>query len=140
MHDPTELRRRNLQSLVKERGGTTAVARSLGYANGSFLSQMIGPNPSREVSEKTARSIESALTVPSGWLDEQHGEGTQNDEERLTLPMALRSLSEELASHGTRSLSAERFGELCALLFDQCESPGYVEQTTLKRLIRLAFA
>lgn len=139
MLDLFELRRKNLQRLVKERGGTNAVAHMAGYANGSFLSQMIGPNPSREVSEKTARSIETALIIPSGWLDEQHEEGISDDGEQLTLPKALGRIAEELSSRGTKSLSAERFGELCALLFDQCQSLGYVEQTTLKRLIRLAF-
>ena len=63
------LRRENLRALVGERGGLTDLSNKLGYRNPSFLSQMIGPNPSREITEKTARKIEQTLRLEAGALD-----------------------------------------------------------------------
>lgn len=41
----------------------------LGYRQPSFLSQMTGPNPTREITEKTARRFEQELGLPEGYLD-----------------------------------------------------------------------
>lgn len=42
-----DYRRENLRNYVDQNGGPTAVAAKLGYTNGSFLVQMIGPKPIR---------------------------------------------------------------------------------------------
>lgn len=47
--------RENLRALVEQWGGPLPIARKLGYSNASFVVQMCGPNPTREVTEKTAR-------------------------------------------------------------------------------------
>lgn len=65
----TDYRRVNLTRVIEQRGGTNNVARILGYSNGSFLSQMTGPNPERRVSETTARRYEQILELPVGALD-----------------------------------------------------------------------
>lgn len=65
-----EFRRENLRKYVAGNGGPGAVAQRLGYANGSFLVQMIGPNPTRNVSERTARDFEEKLGLAEGCLDE----------------------------------------------------------------------
>jgi hypothetical protein len=56
--DVYRTRRTNLRALAAQWGGPTSLAKKLGHSNGSYLAQLIGPNPSREVSEKTAREIE----------------------------------------------------------------------------------
>lgn len=62
------IRRNNLRRLA-EQHGALVLSERLGYASASFLSQMIGPNPSRDVSERTARSIEHTLDLEPGWMD-----------------------------------------------------------------------
>ena len=69
--DLSTVRRINIRNLVnlQERGQMNYMARKLGYSNSSFLSQMLGVNPSREVSENTARRIEFAYGLPTFSLD-----------------------------------------------------------------------
>lgn len=43
----------------------------LGWLSPSYLSQLIGPNPRRYISEKAARRIERSLGLPIGWLDDK---------------------------------------------------------------------
>ena len=71
-----DIRRENLRKLMTETDGPTALAKRLGYTNGSFLVQMAGPNPMRQVTEKTARRFEKTLRLPSGWFDEPRGNPT----------------------------------------------------------------
>ena len=71
MQNLSEIRRANIRALVQERGGLSKLSRLLGYKNPSFLSQMLSAdNPTREVTEKTARSIEEAMGLPAGHLDQ----------------------------------------------------------------------
>lgn len=67
--DAHDTRLENLRKLIAAMGGPTVVSHKLGHANGSYLAQMAGPNPSRPVGEKVARSIEATLKIPAGWLD-----------------------------------------------------------------------
>ena len=45
----------NLRALLKEWDGPTNLSKRLGYRSPAFLVQIAGPNPSRTLSEKTAR-------------------------------------------------------------------------------------
>lgn len=64
-----DTRRANLRQITANWGGPTKIALKLGYTNGSFVSQMAGPNPTKRISEDTAREIETKLELPLGWLD-----------------------------------------------------------------------
>ena len=62
-------RRNNLRRLVGVRFVTqTHLANTLGVTD-SYLSQMIGPNPIRRVTETTARKFEYQLGLCTGSLD-----------------------------------------------------------------------
>lgn len=61
-------RRTNLRRLANTYGWTE-LAKRLGYRQPSFLVQMAGPNPTRPVSEKSARQFERDLGLPEGSLD-----------------------------------------------------------------------
>ena len=63
-----EIRRENLRALAAALS-TTGLAKKLGYRHPSFISQMIGPNPTREITEKSARSYERKLNLEGGYLD-----------------------------------------------------------------------
>lgn len=73
MSKVSEYRRENIRRLVDQRGGLTKLSKAIGQRNPSFLTQMVGPNPSREVSERTARRIEEAMGLENGVLDRAPG-------------------------------------------------------------------
>lgn len=64
-----DVRRANLRTLADRYEGAAGLGRALGYTSGSYISQMIGLVPSRPVSEAIARTVESKLGLPAGWLD-----------------------------------------------------------------------
>lgn len=69
MPTTNDFRRENLRKLADSLGGPSALAKKLGYTNSSFIVQMVGPNPIRQVSESTARKIERGLDLVPGSLD-----------------------------------------------------------------------
>lgn len=64
-----EIRRENLRRKIREAGGPGSLTLQLNLSNPSYLSHLAGPTPSRVITEKTARKVESLLGLPSGWLD-----------------------------------------------------------------------
>ena len=69
-----DVRRNNIRKMLNasERGHMTRMAKSLGYKNASFFSQMVGATPTREVSDVTARRIEYVYNLPHLSLDDAH--------------------------------------------------------------------
>lgn len=123
----TDIRQVNLKKLIAQHGGASALSRKLGYTNPSFLSQMVGPKPLRKVSEKTARSFEAKLGMPTGWLDTKHGavqsqsedvvkpRGAQNDTamSKDTLIDVIRAVGRLCEAEGM-NLPPARFAEIVA--------------------------
>jgi hypothetical protein len=70
MYTTHDFRRANLRKLAESFGSLADLAKRLGYTNSSFIVQMIGPNPIRQVSEETARKFETALDLLPGSLDQ----------------------------------------------------------------------
>ena len=68
MTPASQVRRHHLRVLADQRGGATALAHAVGLTK-ARMSQLIGSNPTGEMGERVARSIEEALSLPSGWLD-----------------------------------------------------------------------
>jgi hypothetical protein len=68
--DLADIRRTNLRNIVTQWGGPSNLARKLGYNNPSYLVQMVGPKPTRDVTEKTAVKIETALGLQQGALSQ----------------------------------------------------------------------
>lgn len=64
-----EIRRARLRRLIEEYGGPLNLARRVGQFGASYLTQLAGPHPTRVISEKFARKVETALKLPPGWLD-----------------------------------------------------------------------
>ena len=69
MSKVAEFRRDNIRRLIEQRGGQARLTKAMNWSNASFLSQMTGPNPTREVSERTARKIEEVMGLEPGVLD-----------------------------------------------------------------------
>lgn len=58
----------NVRALAANNGGPVALAAKLGWDQ-AWMSQLIGKNPSRNITERTARKIETKLALPIGCLD-----------------------------------------------------------------------
>lgn len=127
-------RRDNLRSLVKTWGGPTSLSKKLGHSNGSYLAQLAGPSPSREVSEKVAREFESVLGLPLGWLDEEHNEPRVVDDEALSA--CVRAVAAALRDAGHRA-TPDQMATLASLAYEHVKLTGRVDENYITKLVRL---
>jgi hypothetical protein len=146
------IRRDNLRKVVESWGGPTALAKRLGYANPSYLVQMVGPNPTREVTERMALKIESELNLPHGSLSKlEHNFATSEDNQVSAakpqayvptlhggnIAVAISQVSEVCEKMGVK-LSTAKFADLVAFVFADIEAGVRVDEGRVSRLIQLA--
>lgn len=130
-----ELRRENLRELMRTWGGPTSLAKKLGHANGSYLAQLAGPNPSREVSEKVAREFETKLGLPTNWLDLEHnGNARQLDD--AALADCVRAVAAALRDAGHKA-TPDQMADLAALAYEHTKLVGRVDEPFIIKLVRL---
>ena len=130
-----DTRRENLRKMMQEWGGPTTLAKKLGHSNGSYLAQLAGPHPSREISEKVAREIESKLSLPASWLDSDHdGNPRQLDDE--TLGACVRAVA-AAARDAKVTPSPDAYADLVALVYEHTKLRGQVEESFVNKLMRL---
>ena len=120
---------------MEQWGGPTSLATKLGHANGSYLSQMAGPNPTREVSEKVARKVEKILSLPTMWLDTQHTGLPQ--EVNTDLLIDTIDMTKEIIDKTGLKLSRDKFTQLVNLAYERAVETGAPNQTLIKQLISL---
>lgn len=129
-----EIRRENLRQLSKQWGGPTSLAKKLGHANGSYLAQLIGPHPSRDVSEKAAREIEAKLGLPVAWMDTPHaGDRTVDD---AALADCVRAVAAVLRDAHRRP-NPETYATLVQLAYDRLRLTGRVDEPYIKQIVSL---
>lgn len=130
-----DTRRDNLRSLIGQWGGPTSLSKKLGHANGSYLAQLAGPRPSRDVSEKVAREIEAKLKLPLGWLDQDHPAGAQQlDDEALN--DVVRAVATVLRDAGLRP-DPETYATLVQLTYDRAKLTGRLDEQFILKLTTL---
>lgn len=134
----TEIRRENLRAVVEKNGGVTKVSKVLGYTNASFLSQQIGPNPTREITEKSARAYEQKLGLPVGTLDgraEVSAPATAGD---LSLVATTITLVGSVLKTEAVETSIDRFAQIVALaLQDAAEHGGHPREGRIRDVVKL---
>lgn len=135
-----DVRRENLRRLIAQRGGANALAKELGYSNASFLSQMAGPSPMREVTEKSARAFEKKLGLAEGYLDRESGSTGSPAASMGDVPLTvdvIRLVGRVLEDEGMQ-LPPMRFADVVALaLTDAVEHGGKVRSEMVKQVVRL---
>lgn len=131
-----DTRRENLRKLAHEWGGPTSLAKKLGHTNGSYLAQLAGPHPSREVSEKVAREIEGKLALPSGWLDADHNGGTPRQLDDETLGACVRAVAAAVRDAKVQP-SPDTYADLVALAYEHTKLRGQVEESFVNKIVRL---
>lgn len=87
---------------------------------------MCGPNPSREVTEKTARKTEQVLGLPAGWLDEDpsHNESATKVDMSL-VALVIRAVMQSAEDDKIR-LSPSKLGDIVSLVYTDAEYNGHV--------------
>lgn len=129
-----DTRRANLRLLAKQWGGPTSLARKLNHSNGSYLAQLIGPHPSRDVSEKTAREIEKTLHLASGWMDQPHEEVPVLDD--AVLQIAVRAVAAALRDANLRP-DPDRYATLVSLTVEHYRLTGRLDEHYITSLLKL---
>lgn len=130
-----DMRRDNLRSLMTQWGGPTSLAKKLGHSNGSYVAQLVGPNPSREISEKVARDMEGKLNLPIGWLDQEHaGNGRQVDDAALSACVRAVAAALRDADHNP---SPDVYANLVSLAYEHAKLTGRVDEPFIQKLIGL---
>jgi hypothetical protein len=135
MHSVYDTRRENVRALMAQWGGPTSLAKKLGHSNGSYVAQLVGPNPSREISEKVARDMEGKLGLPIGWLDQEHpNAGRQVDDE--TLSACVRAVACSIRD-ARLSPDPDAYASLVNLVYEHAKLTGRVDEPFIQKLIGL---
>jgi len=130
-----EIRRDNLRRLMEQWGGPTSLAKKLKHANGSYIAQLAGPHPTRDVSERVAREIERVLQIPEGWMDKHHT-GAPGKPDTGLLIDAVALVRDVLDAEGVAAQRAQ-VEELVNLVYERATETGEVDAGYLRRLVKL---
>lgn len=130
-----EQRRDNLRKLQVEWGGPTSLAKKLGHSNGSYLAQLIGPHPSREISEKVAREIESKLSLPSNWLDAEHAAAPRQVDD-AALGACVGAVAAAVRDAGAK-VDPKTYGNLVTLAYEHTKLTGRIDESFIQKLVGL---
>lgn len=127
-------RRDNLRKLMGDWGGPTSLSKKLGYVNGSYLAQLVGPHPTREVGERLARSIEAKLDLPVLWLDGQPKAPPQINDDLLAQCLQAVAVTIE---ESKRKVSPQQQATVATLAYESALATGKVDPGYVKRLLNL---
>lgn len=134
--DVYELRRGNLRALIEQWGGPKPLSQKLDYNNASFLVQMAGPHPTREITEKTARRIESKLDLPPGWMDKTPGPTETGHVDNELVYAAIRLTAAVAEDLGLR-LTPTKLADVITLVYADAEAAGAVRELYVRQLLQL---
>jgi hypothetical protein len=130
-----DTRRTNLRRLMEQWGGPTSLAAKLGHSNGSYMAQLAGPHPTRDVSEKVARQIELTLGLPPNWMDTKHKTGPTEPDTSVLIDVVA-AVQDVLHAEGVK-MKKEKFTELVNLAYERATETGTIDNHYVQRLVRL---
>lgn len=137
----------NARLAIERAGGVKKVSTLLGYANASFLSQMFGPNPTRDPSEKTTRRLEDALGVEPGAFDQPPVAALPQPAPVSTIQAAhvdaarlaqMISLVNRLIEDERASVNTDKFATLVSIAYEDAEDhDGQPRESRLRQVVQL---
>lgn len=135
----TDTRRANLRTLIEQHGGVSRLSEKLGYSSPSFLVQQVGPNPTRVVTERSARKFEQKLGLEPGTLDrETGGTPTSAGVSTQVISDVIRLVGTLMQREAVQMPPPERFADLLALaLTDTLEHGGVPREGHIRSVVRL---
>lgn len=141
VNDIAEIRRDNLR-ILKTRHGGMKLAEMLGLAQSSFISQMAGPRPTREVTEKTVRTLEKELGMEPGALDRPLG--SPGEAAPVSAEQNIAMVSETIRAIGNIcaaehvDLPTSKLTDIIALaIVDAMEHGGKLREDHIRQVVRL---
>ncbi|MQR02348.1 hypothetical protein [Glaciimonas soli] len=134
-----EIRRYHLRHLINRRyKGIVDASKALGYPTASFLVQMLGPHPSKNITSKTARLFEEKLGLDVGTLDEPISGHTAPPVD-IAQTLELIRLVGRVCEGEAITLAPMKLTDVIALaLADTMEHGGVPREDYIKTLLRLA--
>ena len=130
-----EIRRENGRKALERHGGGAKIARMMGLASASMLSQVFGPSPSRNQTEKIVRRMEQVLNLPHLSLDHEGGEVPPVGVD--VVAAVIRLVGQTMESEGV-SLSPSRFADVVSLAYtDTMEHGGVPREAHIRSVVRL---
>jgi len=151
MEKLNSIRRTNLRSLVRG-SSATSVAKAAGYTSPSYLSQMIGPNATKKVSEESARKIEEGLGLPHLYLDQERDEydrlvtgGDRRKQDKDTMSMVdpaqfskcAAIASNEMVVAGVKT-SADKLAGIVGLMMHNADQSDEGLRTLAAQLVKIS--
>lgn len=134
--DLADVRRENGRRALARFGGTAKVAQLLGHASASSLSQVFGPTPSRQPSEKLVRRIEEVTGLPRLSLD-QPGGGDPPPAGTEVVATVIHLVGQIMESEDI-DLTPSRFADVVALAYtDTMEHGGEPREGHIRSVLRL---
>jgi hypothetical protein len=133
--DIQEVRRVNLKLLIAQWGGPTSLAKKLGFAGPSYLSQLI--SGLRPITEKCTHKTEMALELTPGWMDEEHEDNAKPaavDDMLVTKVVKLLGVALEEAK---LQLPPSKFANLVVMVYEESTRRGSTDENYIKQLIKL---
>lgn len=136
-----EIRRENLRNLMAKHTAVS-LASMLGYRQSSFLSQMAGPNPTREVSEKTVRGFEKTLGLVVGAMDIPIDELVEkppiSSEKLIELLINATRVVGRVCEAEAVNVSIGKLADIVILTFeDAIEHGGVLREDRIKQMVGL---
>ncbi len=133
-------RQKNLRALIAQWGGGEALAKKLGYANPSYLSQM--STGYRPISEKTARKLEAKLALPVGWLDREHATESPKPPQPEKVDASLFAkvvvlVGAQMSEQGVQ-LTVAKFEEVVAFVYELAANTGKADEALVRRVLKMA--
>jgi hypothetical protein len=131
-----DIRLENARNLIERVGGVGKMAGAMGYANPSFLVQVFGPSPTRNVTEKMVRKMEVAAGLSDGALDKDDSQASAPFDMEFVLTI-IRFVGEVAASEGVQ-VEPDRFASLVQLaISDAREHSGRPREAHLRQVLQL---
>jgi hypothetical protein len=128
-----EIRRQNLALLVEQFKTELALARRIGHTSGSLLNQI--KSGTRDCGEKLARTIESKLDLPRGWLDsESHAAAAPTIVDAALMEEVIAAVHATLPPKTT----AARFAALVTVLYGDAVEGVAPTPDRVLRLLKLS--
>lgn len=127
-----DIRRANLRALIAQHDGPTNLARRLGLAGPSYLSQIVSGH--RNLQEKTARKWEELLGLQVGALDIA-GAAQPVD---IDLAVAIMHTVGRIAEDERKMLRPAQFAQIVELVWEDARAKGAADENFVRRLVHLA--
>ncbi len=132
-----DARRNNGRRLIQQHGASK-ISDLLGHASPSTLSQIFGPNPTRQPTEKFVRRMEQVLNLEPGSMDKSTETKPAQPVVSADTVAAVIRLVGELAESEDVLLSPRRFADVAALAYtDSVEHGGIPREAHIRQVVRL---